>query len=250
MFRGWKYVLVAVILVTALASFVPQASACCGWRGCGWGWGCGWGCGWYGGCGCGCYSPCYTSCYSCYTPCCNTCAVGCTPYRCGSGCYGYGWGSCGCYNNCSSWCGGSNGCCGGSGTVVPLTPTPATTMPAPATPTPATKPAPTTTPTVPAPTLNPTSLNTLDNSGLMTIWVPAEAKVTINGLATRSIGSRRQYVSFGLKPGFNYKYAVHAEIVRDGKIVEEDKTVTLTAGQQTGVAFGFNAKTTEGLASN
>ena len=113
------------------------------------------------------------------------------------------------------------------------------------TPTPATKPAPATTPAVPAPTMSPTSLNTLENSGLMTIYVPAEAKVTINGLATRSTGSRRQYVSFGLKPGFSYKYVVHAEIVRDGKIVEEDKTVTLTAGQQTGVAFGFNVKTTE-----
>ena len=116
----------------------------------------------------------------------------------------------------------------------------------PMTPTPATKPATSTPSAVPPPT---TSLNTLDNSGLMTIWVPAEAKVTINGLATRSTGSRRQYVSFGLKPGFSYKYVVHAEIVRDGKLVDEDKTVTMTAGQQTGVAFGFNANP-EAVAAN
>ncbi len=110
--RSWKYVLVAAILVTAFAAIAPQASACCGWRGCGWG--CGYGCGW-GGCGCGCYSPCYTSCYSCYTPCCSTCAVGCTPCGWRSCCYGYGWGSCGCYNNCLSSCSGcDSGCCGGT----------------------------------------------------------------------------------------------------------------------------------------
>lgn len=234
--RSWKYVLVAAILVTALASFIPQASACCGWRGCGWG--CGYGCGWYG-CGSGC--GCYTSCYSCYTPCYATCAVGCTPCRWGCGCYGYGWGCGGCYTN--SWdscCTTGNGCCGG--VVAPAAPILGT-------PTPAAKPAPTITPTVPPPATSGSSLNTLENSGLMTIWVPAEAKVTINGLATRSTGSRRQYVSFGLKPGFSYKYVVHAEIVREGKVVEENKTVTLTAGQQTGVAFGFNVNT-ESLASN
>ena len=32
--------------------------------------------------------------------------------------------------------------------------------------------------------------------------------------------------------GLSYKYDVHAEIVRDGKLVEENKTVTLTAGEQ------------------
>ena len=89
-----------------------------------------------------------------------------------------------------------------------------------------------------------TSIPTAENSGLLTIWVPAEAKVTINGLATQSTGSRRQYVSYGLQPGLGYKYDVHAEIVRDGKIVEENKTVTLTAGERGTLAFGFNVPDT------
>ena len=42
---------------------------------------------------------------------------------------------------------------------------------------------------------------TIENSALLTISVPYEAKMTINGLPTRSTGSRRQYVSFGLQPG-------------------------------------------------
>ncbi len=82
---------------------------------------------------------------------------------------------------------------------------------------------------------------------MLTVYVPYEAKITINGLPTQSTGSRRQYASFGLKPGMNYKYDIHAEIVRDGKIVEENKTVTLTAGQQNSAAFGFN-KPAEGMA--
>ncbi len=84
---------------------------------------------------------------------------------------------------------------------------------------------------------------------MVTVWVPYDAKVTINGLATRSVGSRRQFVSYGLKPGFSYKYDIHAQVVRDGKLVEDTKTVTLSAGENTAVAFGFNPKPTEAVAS-
>ena len=90
---------------------------------------------------------------------------------------------------------------------------------------------------------------TSEDSALLSIWVPAEAKVTINGLATRSSGSRRQYVSYGLQPGFSYKYEVRAQIVRDGQVVEESRTISLTAGQRGAVAFGFNTRSAEGLAA-
>lgn len=87
------------------------------------------------------------------------------------------------------------------------------------------------------------------NSGLLTIWVPYDAKVTINGLATKSIGSRRQYVSYDLKPGFNYRYEVRAELVRDGRVYEDVRVVTMTAGARSAVAFGFNINPHENLAS-
>ena len=83
----------------------------------------------------------------------------------------------------------------------------------------------------------------------MTIWVPAEAKVTINGRSTRSTGTKRQFVSYGLQPGFSYKYEIRAQIVRDGQLVEDSRTISLTAGQRGAVAFGFNARTGEGLAA-
>lgn len=50
-------------------------------------------------------------------------------------------------------------------------------------------------------------------------------------------------------PGYTYKYEVKAEIVRDGKVRDETQTVSLTAGEQNGLAFGFNYPG-EGLAEN
>ena len=84
---------------------------------------------------------------------------------------------------------------------------------------------------------------------MLVVYVPYDAKVTINGLKTRSKGSRRQYVSHGLKPGFSYQYEVRAQVIRDDRPVEEVRTVVLTAGDREAVAFGFNLGLPEGLAS-
>ncbi len=105
-------------------------------------------------------------------------------------------------------------------------------------------------PTPPAPPIPPgkTGATSADASGVLTVWVPYDAKVTVNGLLTKSTGSRRQFVSFGLKPGLSYKYVVKAEVIREGKTVEDTQTTVLTAGQVTAVAFGFNQ--TEQVAAN
>jgi uncharacterized protein (TIGR03000 family) len=86
-----------------------------------------------------------------------------------------------------------------------------------------------------------TSDTSAEQSGVLTVWVPYDAKVTVNGRETRSTGSRRQFVSYGLQPGLNYKYVVQAQVIRDGKPQDDTRTVVLTAGQITAVAFGFNA---------
>ena len=74
----------------------------------------------------------------------------------------------------------------------------------------------------------------------MTVWVPYDAKVTVNGQPTVSTGSRRPFISYGLQPGLTYSYVVRAEVVRNGQTQQETQTVTLTAGQINAVAFGFN----------
>lgn len=257
MFRpNWKYLVAGLVVVAVVAMAAPQAEAF--HRGWGWGGSC------YGG---ACYSGSYySSCYapycgvsysSCYTPCyssCNSCATGWSgyysPYRsvgwrragwcnpCGySSCYTSSCGGCGSCDSCSScsWdscgsiCNPATGCSGGdcqpSGTVIESSPGNGT---------------PTTAPPKPEAKSTSTEINTRENSGLLTIWVPARAKVFINGMETKTNGSRRRYVSHGLQPGLEYKYVIRAEIVRDGKIAEETKTVKLTAGGTEGVAFGFN----------
>ena len=88
-----------------------------------------------------------------------------------------------------------------------------------------------------------------DDSGLLTIYVPYDAKITINGLATRSKGSRRRYVSHGLKPGFNYKYEIRAEALVEGQLREEVRTVSLSGGGSETVTFGFNRPPEGELAS-
>ncbi len=260
--QSWKKVLLGTAVVLLLLTAVGSANAC--WWGCcrpvyygcsscysAWdycgGWYGGysrpyrWGCGWCGGYYSSRYNGCYSGCYATYS-CCN--AVAAT-------------------------------CCGSTTTTAapaaPTMPTPAKKpvmeAPAPTPAVPATPPEPSPTPALPGtttepapampgttPAVPPTEPSTMssptpETSGVVTVWVPYDAKVTINGLATRSIGSRRQFVSYGLKPGFSYKYDIHAETVREGKLVEETHTVALTAGENTAVAFGFNTKPAEAVAS-
>ena len=83
---------------------------------------------------------------------------------------------------------------------------------------------------------------------------PTKAKVTINGIQTKSTGSRRQFVSYGLPvPVLSYSYEVVAKVVREGKEYTDSKTIALTAGGRGGVGFGFNitpAPTESQTASN
>jgi uncharacterized protein (TIGR03000 family) len=76
----------------------------------------------------------------------------------------------------------------------------------------------------------------------LTVSVPADAKVFVNGLPTRSTGERRRYKSTPVQPSASYPYQVRAEFVRDGKPVSEEKTVQLTAGQTGSLEFGIAPK--------
>jgi uncharacterized protein (TIGR03000 family) len=91
-----------------------------------------------------------------------------------------------------------------------------------------------------SPDLHASAEPTAADTGILTVWVPNEAKVTINGMLTKSTGSKRRFVSYGLNSGYTYKYVVKAEIVREGKVIKEEQTVSLSAGERGGVAFGFN----------
>ena len=266
-----KYLLIGAVVLAALGLSVPQADAQWGW-------------GYYGYAPCysSCYTPYYGVGYSSYYggvwyasirpgPL-RRAAFG--PYRWYYGGWG-GWGCCTtCYSDpCGCWDVGCSDC---GGTVIVNSP--AVGQPAP---TPAPTKAPAKAPTMPAPpkadsgplpgpaappaklplnTVPPAATGTIhlqsyvevdnrSNSGLLTIYVPTDATVTVNNRPTTSVGSQRSYVSFGLQPGYSYKYEIRAQIVRGGKLLEEVKTVHLTAGANQGVAFSFN-KAIDSLAAN
>ena len=84
-----------------------------------------------------------------------------------------------------------------------------------------------------------TSTSNTQVDGLLAVNVPADAKIYVNGQATSSMGETRQYVSRNLQPGFNYAYEVRAEVVRDGRTIEQVKKIDLRAGETANVAFDF-----------
>ncbi|MBL9122065.1 MAG: TIGR03000 domain-containing protein, partial [Planctomycetaceae bacterium] len=67
---------------------------------------------------------------------------------------------------------------------------------------------------------------------MLSVWVPTDAKIFVNGNTTSSTGSARSYVSRGLQPGASYSYEIRAEVVRDGRTLTETKQVTVVAGQK------------------
>ncbi|MBI3840251.1 MAG: TIGR03000 domain-containing protein [Planctomycetia bacterium] len=150
-----------------------------------------------------------------------------------SGGWAYGsWGSSG-----GSW--GSSGGSSGGHHVMPSTPA----QPAPATP-----PAAPTTPPGPsdaAPAAGPAPTNStyhptygpMRNSALLSVKVPADAKVFVNDHETSSTGTDREYISRDLQNGARYNYEVRAEFTRDGQSVSETRSIQLTAGQTASVDF-------------
>lgn len=233
-----KLMVIGVLVVAALLVTASRSEAC-------WGWGCYQPVSYYTPYYASWCAPCYASCCytSCYTPYCGGCWGGCD-----TGCY-----SCGYWGCCDPCCTTTvSSCCGSvsvEGTVAPAEQQP--TLAPSESETPGTQ----VMPAMPSGTENAvpgdtsTYLPTRHTSGLLTVWVPANAKVFINGKETTTEGTRRRYVSYGLNKGLTYKYEIRAEVVRNGMLAEEQKTVYLTAGANEGVAFGFNRQPSNQVAA-
>lgn len=84
---------------------------------------------------------------------------------------------------------------------------------------------------------------------MLSVWVPTDAKIFVNGNTTSSTGSARSYVSRGLQPGASYSYEIRAEVVRDGRTLTETKQVTVVAGQKADLEFGFEDDGVDNVAS-
>ena len=84
--------------------------------------------------------------------------------------------------------------------------------------------------------------------GIISILVPEDAVVTINGYETKSTGRVRKYVSRELKPGLVYPFTIRVDVTRDGRRLSETRQVTLARGALEAVVFDFAPNAVEGLA--
>ena len=75
------------------------------------------------------------------------------------------------------------------------------------------------------------------DGALLIVDVPADAKIFVNGAATKATGDVRRYVSRGLVAGKDYEFVVRMAVDRDGETTEETRVVTLTAGAGSRVSF-------------
>ena len=74
-------------------------------------------------------------------------------------------------------------------------------------------------------------------SAMLTVAVPDNAKVTVNGHPTKSDGKIRQFMSRGLKDGFVYTYVVQVSYDLGGEEKTDSKSIKLRAGDIERVVF-------------
>jgi len=73
----------------------------------------------------------------------------------------------------------------------------------------------------------------------LVVRLPADARLTIDGEATRSASGTRWFVSPPLEPGKTYHYELKAEVTRGGKRLTETRRVAVRAGQGSAVTMAF-----------
>ena len=79
---------------------------------------------------------------------------------------------------------------------------------------------------------------------VLSLVLPSEAKVYINGQLTKTTGTRRSYKSRKLVEDRDYKYQVEAVLVRNGKKIVRTKLVNLRPGHDQTVSINFEEPVT------
>jgi uncharacterized protein (TIGR03000 family) len=141
-------------------------------------------------------------------------------HGCNGGCSGYS-SCCGAVASCSGACYGAGAGCGGVAPMVAPPPVKPPVKP----PEKVKKP-----PEEKEETLAPAPATIL-------VSLPAEAKLTVDGVATTSTSASRSFVTPVLENGKTYFYTLKAEIVREGKAVTVAKQVEVRAGEASQVSF-------------
>jgi len=176
---------------------------------------------------------CSGSCHGCSGSSCHGCSGG-SCHGCSGGCHGFlGGHKHGCHgcSGCSGCCGGGAcyggacyGCAGGGVIMSAPVYAPAAPMVAP-------------TPPPPPPAKKVSDSSTAPAT--IVVVLPADAKLTVDGNATRSTSAERTFVSPTLEQGKEYFYTLQAETLKDGNAQVVTKRVSVRAGELTRVVLEF-----------
>jgi uncharacterized protein (TIGR03000 family) len=83
--------------------------------------------------------------------------------------------------------------------------------------------------------------NQINRPATLVVNLPAQAKLTVDDYATRSVTSVRTFTTPNLEAGTTYYYTLKAEVVRDGQTLTTNKRVAVRAGEETQVSLEFPA---------
>jgi uncharacterized protein (TIGR03000 family) len=134
---------------------------------------------------------------------------------------------CACYGSTCFGCTGCSGCaCYGCGGGVIYQPVPPPGAPA-----------------APAPAPKPEKKVEASAPAHITVHVPADAKLTVDGVECPLTSETRTFDTPKLQPGQQYYYTVKAEVVRDGKTRTETKRLIFEAGKKIDVDFTLPVET-------
>ncbi len=160
-----------------------------------------------GGC-CGCYGGCYGCWGGCYGCC---------------GCWGGCWGCYGCYG-----CWGCYGCYGGWGySAIRAGSLPGTGSADVAR-----------AETIAPPKREGATFRTpTPTSAQLIVELPANAKLFVDEQPMKTTSTRRAFRTPTLEPGQSYYYVLRAELVHDGKTVQQTKKVVVRAGEEIRATF-------------
>jgi len=85
----------------------------------------------------------------------------------------------------------------------------------------------------------PTPKTSLAAPAIVVVSLPADAKLTIDGVETTTSSATRTFVSPTLPTGKEFSYSFTAEIVRGGEKVTRTEQVTVRGGMRTNVNLEF-----------
>ena len=80
------------------------------------------------------------------------------------------------------------------------------------------------------------------DAALLSVVVPQDAQVYVNGMLTKTPGTQRQFVSYGLLPGYSYTYEVRAVVTRQGQTLSDTQIVRIRVGETRDLAFNLTAR--------